>query len=178
MDHRAADNHERRSQFVRQLILDSGESGSSSEPTLPPRCLVQFWDDLTTVPADVQRCLDSWIPLLEAGFERLLFDDVSAARYIALHFTARYQDAFTRCIHPAMRADYFRLCFMVEHGGFYADADDELQGPDIDGPLQDGALKLQPLCYDIATDSMVDPWQAARAGVSRDKDLLCQQIHS
>jgi hypothetical protein len=56
-----------------------------------------------------------------------------------------------------MRCDYFRLCFLAKHGGFYVDADDVYQGGDFDYLFRDNILKLQPLCYDISTGTMVAP---------------------
>jgi mannosyltransferase OCH1-like enzyme len=56
-----------------------------------------------------------------------------------------------------MQADYFRLCYLLVEGGFYVDADDICVGSDICWLADDGSLKLQPLCYDIATDAMVKP---------------------
>jgi hypothetical protein len=54
-----------------------------------------------------------------------------------------------------MRCDYFRLCFLLKHGGVYVDADDVYLGglgPEL---LVGSELKLQPLCYNLATDEMV-----------------------
>jgi hypothetical protein len=56
-----------------------------------------------------------------------------------------------------MQADYFRLCYVLVEGGFYVDADDVYLSTDIDWLAQDGRLKLQPLCYDITTATMVKP---------------------
>jgi mannosyltransferase OCH1-like enzyme len=72
--------------------------------------------------------------------------------------------AFSACDHPAMRADYFRLCFMVRVGGLYVDADDRYLGQPIDAALGDGRLKLQALCYDIPSDSMLDLYETAERG--------------
>jgi mannosyltransferase OCH1-like enzyme len=59
-----------------------------------------------------------------------------------------------------MRSDYFRLCFLSRVGGLYVDADDVLHRPDAIGPLvETGFLQLQPLCYQLSTDSMVVPDQ-------------------
>jgi hypothetical protein len=55
-----------------------------------------------------------------------------------------------------MRADYFRLCFIAMVGGFYVDADDAYLGHPVDA-LMNGRLMLQPLCYDVLTDSMLNP---------------------
>ena len=57
-----------------------------------------------------------------------------------------------------MRSDYFRLCFLLQNGGLYVDADDALREPEAILPLIDaGVLQLQPLCYRLSTDSMVVP---------------------
>lgn len=145
-----------RSQFMRQLIATPADVGNSDETVAAPRLLVQFWDDASAVPDDVRACLDSWAPLEAAGFERALFDDTSARTFIDEHFSADHIDAFERCTHPAMRADYFRLCFILRFGGVYVDADDEYLGADIDPLVNSGRLHLQTMCYDIASDSMAN----------------------
>jgi hypothetical protein len=145
-----------RSQFMRQLIATSSSEPQTASRSTTPRVLVQFWDDASAIPDDVQECLKSWAPLEAAGFERTLFDDTSARQFIEDHFGARNVRAFDRCNHPAMRADYFRLCFMLRIGGLYVDADDVYQGAEIEPLIGRGQLWLQPLCYDIASDSMVD----------------------
>jgi len=86
----------------------------------------------------------------------MLFDDDSARRFIDEHLYPQHLAAFDRCTHPAMRADYFRLCFILRLGGAYVDADDEYQGADLEPFFRDGKLRLQALCYDIPSDSMVD----------------------
>ena len=151
-----------RSEFIRGLIcLDSAPSLIADRP---PRLLVQFWNDASQVPLDVQACLNSWAPLDRLGFRRLLFDDSTAGEFIADHFTPRHVLAFSICDHPAMRADYFRLCFMLQVGGLYVDADDRYLGQSINGILGKGRLQLQPLCYDIPTDTMLDPYETAAGG--------------
>jgi hypothetical protein len=144
-----------RSQYMRHLIYENSFNPQSASSVLP-RVLVQFWNDTNAIPSDVCECIDSWQPLDEHGFERLLFDDEGAARFIADHFDRRYLDAFERCRHPAMRSDYFRLCFIMKKGGFYVDADDVYQGGDFGPWFRDNRLKLQPLSYDSLADSMVD----------------------
>ena len=118
--------------------------------------LVQFWDDTKTIPADVRECMKSWQPLREQGFDYLLFDDGSARQFIAKHFGHRHIAAFERCRHPAMRCDYFRLCYISEKGGFYVDADDVYQGGPYEFWFDDDRLKLQSLCYNVTSDSMVE----------------------
>jgi hypothetical protein len=65
-----------------------------------------------------------------------------------------------------MQSDYFRLSYILTEGGFYVDADDVYQGADIEYLFRDGRLKIQPLCYDIATDQMVPPSVFTRPGAS------------
>jgi hypothetical protein len=84
-----------------------------------------------------------------------MFDDVSAAAYIADVYGLRESEAFARCRHPAMRCDYLRMCFVLAEGGFYVDADDVLLGEDWRHIFRDEKLKVQPLCYDIPAQGML-----------------------
>lgn len=158
-----AEDHRLRSQFMAQLIAQGGEKTSADSQTSPPRLLVQFWDDLTSIPADVLKCMDSWKPLEHSGFKRLIFDDRSASEFIGEHLDSKHVLAFKQCAHPAMRADYFRLCFILKVGGIYVDADDVFQNKSIDDLFNDSRLKMQPLCYDTTTKSMVKPSLATQA---------------
>ena len=151
-----AEDESLRSKFMRRLTATSTDAARLTSCLALPRLLAQFWDDASSVPDDVQACLDSWAPLEIAGFERVLFDDASARRFIEERFSTRHVLAFDRCRHPAMRADYFRLCFILQVGGLYVDADDEYMGGDVESLVAGDQLRLQALCYDIASDSMVD----------------------
>ena len=146
-----------RSHYMRHLIQDANAHTDQSATPKILRLLIQFWDDSNAIPADVQECMDSWQPFEARGFKRILFDDVSAKQFIADHFSDNHVAAFERCNHPAMRSDYFRLCFILIRGGFYVDADDVYQGGDYEHWFRDSTLKLQPLCYSTKTDSMVRP---------------------
>jgi hypothetical protein len=151
-----AENDQLRSGFMRQLIQDVDHRSDASEPSSSlPKVLVQFWDEGIAMPADVRECVDSWRPLQERGFRRVLFDDKSAAAFIDAKLGRPYSIAFERCSHPAMRADFFRLCFVAMQGGFYVDADEFFLGGDCQGLFQDMRLKVQPLCYDNSAGAMV-----------------------
>lgn len=159
----AADDPQARNEVMRRLIQYPEASYTGESRKSVPRRVVQFWDD-RAVPADVLRCMDSWRFLERRGFDRLVFDDVRARDYIGTHLGPRHLRAYDRCQHPAMKSDYFRLCFIARHGGFYVDADEVFQGADCESLFADPRLKLQPLCYDGASDEMVAAEVFSRPG--------------
>jgi mannosyltransferase OCH1-like enzyme len=146
-----------RSDCVRRLVHEQRPARSASSSLTIPRVIVQFWHDAGGIPSDVVDCLATWEPLRTQGFERHLFDDHEARRFISDHLGDPYVAAYDRCAHPAMRCDYFRLCYILEVGGMYIDADDCYQGTEILGVLRDNTLKIQPLCYDQSSGEMVQP---------------------
>lgn len=155
----AQEDHQARSDFVRELVQRSGvhDSVPAAYSTKLPRTIVQFWDDLDQLPGDVRECIESWKKLGEQGFEVLLFDDDRARDFVARRLGPRYESAYVKCYHPAMRSDYFRLCYILMEGGCYLDADDVYHGSAIEHLFNDGRLRIQPLCYDISTNQMVPP---------------------
>lgn len=98
------------------------------------------------------------------GFDICLFDDAAACRFIASKLGSRHVSAYKKCYHPAMQSDYFRLCYILVEGGCYLDSDDVYSGCPIDHLFSDCRLKIQPLCYDTATDQMVPPAIFAKQG--------------
>ncbi|MFZ0779924.1 MAG: glycosyltransferase [Candidatus Sulfotelmatobacter sp.] len=159
------EHHRRRSEFIRELVQRPlGRRSINNHCRQPtPRTIVQFWHDLGQLPPDVEECVRSWTVWETSGFEHRLFDERTAGAFISSSLSARHKRAFERCYHPAMQADYFRLCYVLAEGGFYVDADDVCIGTDIGWLAEDGRLKLQPLCYDIATGGMVKPAVFLRA---------------
>lgn len=163
------EDDELRSSFIRDLTLQQLEHPASlgvdkqEMSPLIPKKLIRYWHDKNNVPEDVMVCLRSWERLRDEGFECSLFNDESAQTYIAERFGAEECKAFSLCHHPAMRCDYLRMCVLLAEGGFYVDADDVLLGDSWRYLFHDGALKVQPLCYDIKSSSMlsaVDIWRA------------------
>ena len=106
----------------------AGPGDISSGPVRIPRQLVRYWHDPSDLPDDVRACLDSWDRLGEEGFKFRMFDDGTAAAYIADMYGVRESEAFARCRHPAMGCYYLRLCCILAEGGGYGDADDVLLG--------------------------------------------------
>lgn len=159
---RIAEDHVMRSEFVRTLILREGVRSVAANGSVQD--IVQFSDDSAAVPGDVQECIDSWKSLDRRHFRHRLFDDVSAGKFIRHNFDKACLQAFKRCQHPAMRADYFRLCFIATEGGVYVDADDVFSGLSANKLMVTPRLKLNPLCYDLQWGSMCNPLAAAREG--------------
>lgn len=158
-----------RSNFVRNLV-----HRRSDMPPVPParspapsRRIVQFWDDLGRLPGDVEACMATWKELEKHGFEIQVFDETAARDFIGLRLGARYERAFDKCYHPSMKSDYFRYSYISVEGGFYIDADDVYHGTPIDHLFNDGRLKLQPFCYDIATAQMVSPGIFTKPGANQ-----------
>ncbi|MBH2004030.1 MAG: hypothetical protein I8H66_05005 [Sphingobacteriia bacterium] len=148
------------SNFVRELVQLYNKPVPTPAAyllTSPPKCIVQFWDDLDRLPLDVKDCMASWKQLEQSGFELQVFDEKSTREFIRVHLGSRYVRAFDKCYHPSMKSDYFRYSYIYVKGGFYIDADDIYHGKTIDHLFTDGRLKLQPFCYDIATAQMVQP---------------------
>ena len=162
------ENHRARSSFVRGLVQrSSGLAVASSvfARKLPKR-IVQFWDDLDRLPGDVGECIETWRKTEEQGVERLLFDKRHARDFIRRKLGPRHKRAYDKCYHPAMQSDYFRLCYILMEGGCYIDADDMYDGSQIQHLFSDGRLKIQPLCYDTATNMMVPPSLFTKPGAN------------
>ena len=157
VDELTEEEHKARSRFIRKLVQNSSNFNikSSLYAKKIPMRIVQFWDRLDRLPQDVQKCIETWTKTEEQGFERLLFDKHQARDFILKKLGLRYLLAYDKCYHPAMQSDYFRLCYIFVEGGCYVDVDDVYDGTQIQDLFNDGRLKIQPLCYDIATNMMV-----------------------
>lgn len=165
-DNLTEEDHYARSRFVRNLVQSPSGSAiaSSVYARTPPMRIVQFWDNLDRLPDDVGECLETWRKMEMQGVERLLFDKRQARDFIYRKLGLRHLQAYDKCYHPAMQSDYFRLCYIFVEGGCYIDADDVYNGVKIQYLFSDGRLKIQPLCYDTATNMMVPPSLFTKSG--------------
>ncbi len=145
------------SEFIRHLVQKqpSDNSLNRRHENAPPKIIFQYWHDLEGIPNDVRECIDSWTQWESAGFSHIIFDRHAAKTFIADSLSVRHVKAFERCYHPAMQADYFRLCYLCTKGGIYVDADDVRKSSEIEWLMNDDRLKVQPLCYDISSGAMV-----------------------
>jgi mannosyltransferase OCH1-like enzyme len=160
------EHHRQRSEFIRGLVQRSATKVPINDRYKegPPKTIVQFWHDLGELPADIKECIASWARWTASGFAHFLFDEDGAREFIGNSLDARHERAFRRCYHPAMQADYFRLCYLFVEGGFYVDADDVCVSAQTGSLFEDGRLKVQPLCYDITSAAMVNTTSFLRIG--------------
>ena len=109
------EHHRQRSEFIRKLVQRrlGQESVKTRYDHLIPRTIVQFWHDLRQLPHDVEECVASWSCWETSGFTHRLFDEHAAKAFIGRSLGTRHECAFERCYHPAMQADYFRLCYLL-----------------------------------------------------------------
>ena len=160
----------KRSNFVREFVQRTSEQQQRRDAhpsSVPPKRIVQFWDDLDRLPQDVSECMDSWKKLEQSGFEIQVFDESAARKFIRSNLGSRYESAFEKCYHPSMKSDYFRYSYIFVEGGFYIDADDVYHGAPINHLFSDGRVKLQPFCYDISTAQMVAPSNFVNPGANQ-----------
>ena len=159
IDPDSPEHHRQRSEFIRRLVQCQYDQKPISARYVQgtPRTIVQFWHNTRLVPEDVRNCIAPWASWEMKGYRHQLFNQHSAKAFISRSLGARHEHAFERCYHPAMQADYFRLCFLLVEGGLYVDADDVCICTDIGCLFDDGRLKAQPLCYDINSGMMVNP---------------------
>ncbi len=165
-----SENDGLRSNFVSELIQQKSEDKiAGCYKNLIPKVIVQFWDKVDALPPDVSKCINTWKEREVEGFQHLLFDEIRAIEFISTELGSEYVDAFNACYHPAMKSDYFRLCYIYVNGGMYVDVDDIDCQQDITSLFSDDRLKLQPLCYDIESDSMIEPKHFTQKNAFSDK---------
>jgi acetyltransferase-like isoleucine patch superfamily enzyme len=92
------------------------------KPGRIPRRVVQFWD--REPPEQIRKLVEHNRKLVrDAGAEYVFFDAEAARGFIESHFPTRFLNAFDIAVHPAMKCDVFRLCYIWKQGGYYLDAD-------------------------------------------------------
>lgn len=148
-----------RSLAVKALCQRRPVSRAQHVLSQPPRVLLQYWDN-PSVPSDVAACMTTWNSLISYDFQRVTFDRARAREFIGLNYSPEHVAAFDAARHPAIRSDYFRLCYIADRGGWYVDADDAYQGADLTPLLKPRGLRLQALCYDLDSGQMVDAAEA------------------
>jgi len=150
-----AEDDNKRSKFIYDF-LQKQKCDYSNESVVIPKTIVQYWHSFEELPNDVSKCIESWKPLEKKGFEFEFFDDDSAKTFIYKHLGEKYLISYLKCHHPAMRSDYFRLCYLYIKGGFYVDSDEIYLNEEIYYLFKNNNIKVQPFCYNIEQEKMVE----------------------
>lgn len=87
-----------------------------------PKRIAQFWHEQSLDP-DIEDVTRSWSDM-NSGWGYYLFDEGSARSYLLANCDDDVIQAYDLAREPAMKADLFRLAWLVTSGGCYADADD------------------------------------------------------
>jgi len=149
-----AEDDNNRSRFIYDFLQK--EKYTNTIDVTIPKVIVQYWHSLGEIPKDVLKCIESWKPLKNKGFQFELFDDESAKNFISKHLNEEHLTSYLECHHPAMRCDYFRLCYLYICGGFYVDSDELLLNEEIEFLFKNNNIKIQPFCYSIKQEKMVE----------------------
>lgn len=97
-------------------------STPSMAPPVVPRRVMQFWDRLP--PPQIVQLLQRNRQLCErVQAEHVLFDEAEAREFLHAHGEVEALAAYDLAVHPAMKCDVFRLCYLFHSGGYYVDAD-------------------------------------------------------
>jgi hypothetical protein len=94
-------------------------------PSSIPRRVVQFWDQ--PPPPEMVSLGASWCRH-NPDFEHRLVSDIEAEEFLRDRLGAEAAKAFRRGI-PLAKADIFRLGWLLEEGGVFADVDTRCLGP-------------------------------------------------
>jgi mannosyltransferase OCH1-like enzyme len=149
-----AEEDNARSKFIYDFLQKEKISPANNVPI--PKVIMQYWHSSKEIPKDVLECIDSWKVLINKGFRFDFFDDESAKCFIKKHLKKEHIDSYLKCHHPAMRCDYFRLCYLYVSGGLYVDSDELLLNIEIDFLFENNNIKIQPLCYSLKEEKMID----------------------
>lgn len=91
-------------------------------PPKIPKNILLFWHDKRP-PQDVEDSIEK-IKSFNADYNVQLFNSKMAREYIHDYYGALLTDLYERCcLHRAMQADFFRICYLLKEGGFYIDID-------------------------------------------------------
>ncbi|MAP21496.1 MAG: hypothetical protein CL589_21170 [Alteromonadaceae bacterium] len=107
------------------LTLNSLQNTDIQSNNSIPLKVVQFWNTKIK-PRQIDLNMQTWTTA--PGFEYECFSTSSANTFFIDSEDNDFPVTMNKCALPAEQSDYFRLCYLWEHGGIYADADDILVG--------------------------------------------------
>lgn len=143
---------------ILQRALAQGALEFTAEPDAAiPRRIAHYWQG-PPGPA-IARAADRWRKL-HPGFEITLFDQDRAADWMQRHAGAELSEVFNAQSQPVLRADIFRLCWIAERGGIFADLDEYPRLPVTDWLA--GARAV--LCVERGFGTIANNFLAAEPG--------------
>lgn len=105
---------------IPKLIAQRSAPAADRVPAIPLTIFQTFEED--EVPSRMAEAAKSWSELNPA-FTYRFFDAEDRRNFIATHFDPITLEAYDRIEGGAFRADFWRYCVLVVHGGVYADVD-------------------------------------------------------
>jgi hypothetical protein len=117
-----------------------------------PRTLVFTYHRADAVPA---ARLELWRQL-NPGWEVLVLGDAEAADFLEVEFSVGHRRAFERIPSGPIRSDFFRVHWLLRHGGAYADVDllpqqplDRVAAPQLSDPVVPMTIPPFTWCFGI-----------------------------
>ena len=108
--------------FVSKQLTISPPLFARDPNRLIPRIIHQTWfEELSREKyPNMSRLVESF---RLSGWEYKFYADEDAASFLSTHFPAEVREAYDALIPGAFKADLFRYCVLLIHGGVYADVD-------------------------------------------------------
>jgi hypothetical protein len=108
--------------FVSKQLTISPPLFARDPDRLIPRVIHQTWfEELSREKyPNMSRLVESF---RLSGWEYKFYADEDAASFLSTHFPAEVREAYDALLPGAFKADLFRYCVLLIHGGVYADVD-------------------------------------------------------
>eukprot|EP00591_Stephanopyxis_turris_P002829 CAMPEP_0195523994 /NCGR_PEP_ID=MMETSP0794_2-20130614/23555_1 /TAXON_ID=515487 /ORGANISM="Stephanopyxis turris, Strain CCMP 815" /LENGTH=794 /DNA_ID=CAMNT_0040654123 /DNA_START=498 /DNA_END=2882 /DNA_ORIENTATION=- len=108
--------------FVSKHLVVSPPVYGREVDRIIPRIIHQTWFEPVTPESypNMSRLIQSW---KQSGWEYRFYDDDAIESFLTTHFPPEILEAFHNIKPGAFKADLFRYCVLLIHGGVYADMD-------------------------------------------------------
>jgi hypothetical protein len=138
------------SKFVSKQLTVTLPSQTRDSSRLIPRIVHQTWSEEINIKKypKMNRLVQSF---RLSGWEYRFYTDDESASFLSTHFPPEVREAYDTLLPGTYKADLFRYCVLLIHGGLYADVDVLLEsfldisvGPDVGflAPFDEVSLRL------------------------------------
>ena len=112
--------------YVSKNIIVTPPKYARDSSRIIPRIVHQTWFETLDEEKypNMSRLVESF---KQSGWEYKFYTDESAADFLSMHFPPEVREAYDALIPGAFKADLFRYCVLLIHGGVYADVDIHLE---------------------------------------------------